>query len=125
MNKRIPIPVLLITLMLLSACSKSKTDPTSPGVDDKSISTPKNESSNAQTHLWGLYDIFIDTETEEVTAIPMRSSMFTVNVVKFLGGKPPKLTFDISGIEQESDYTNVCIHVSITHPFPGLSQYRR
>ena len=123
MNKRFIIPILLITVMLLSACSSGKTEPTSPELNGKYLSTPKNESPQSQTHLWGLYDISIDTETREVTAIPMRSSMFTVNVVKFLGGNPPKLSFFIQGIGQDPDYTDIEIYVSITHPFPGLVQY--
>ena len=79
--------------------------------------------SRPQTHLWGYYDVYIDLETKSVTAIPNRHIMFTANVVTFINKNPANLKFLIHKTPVEPDYIDVDIDVTITHPFPGLSQY--
>jgi hypothetical protein len=52
-----------------------------------------------------------------------RDAMFTANVVNFLNGKYSNLGFKINDTPIGAGYIDVDIDVSITHPFPGLSQY--
>jgi hypothetical protein len=77
----------------------------------------------SQTHLWGLYDIYIDVDAMTAVAIPDRGAMFTANVVNFLNGKTTNMGFKINNIDTTTDYTDIDIDVTLKHPFPGLPQY--
>lgn len=77
----------------------------------------------SQTHLWGYFEVSIDTEAKSVSVIPIRNAMFTANVVNFLNSNPTNMSFHINGVHTEPGYTDVDIDVSLRHPFPGLPQY--
>ncbi len=80
-------------------------------------------AAQAQTHLWGWFNVFMDMETGEVVFAPNRQAMFTANVVNFLNSKPLNLKFKINETLVWVGYIDVDIDVAITHPFPGLPQY--
>ena len=75
------------------------------------------------TQIWGYYDVYIDLESHTATAVPNRQAMFTANVVNFINGKPASLGFKINKTPVGPSYVDVDIDVSITHPFPGMTQY--
>jgi hypothetical protein len=119
---RFSILFVLSAVMILTALSCSTgPSPVLPG--DSKLSSAKIGSGSSQTHLWGLYDVYIDIPTQTATAVENRQAMFTANVVNFLNGKAASLGFKINGTPAGSDYVDVDIDVSITHPFPGLPQY--
>jgi hypothetical protein len=123
MNKwTVVLSSMLACIVLVIGCSQTGGSPTGPGVD----LTANHASSGiqSQTHLWGYYNVYIDLPTKTVAAELDRHAMFTANVVTFLNGKPPKLGFKINEILQNTDYVDVDIDVSLTHPFPGLDGYR-
>ena len=55
-----------------------------------------NTENAAQTHLWGYFDIAIDTESQKVEVIQKRHTMFTTNVTNFLNSNPFALQFSIN-----------------------------
>jgi len=79
--------------------------------------------TSTETHLWGLYDVFIDTGDGVVDCIASRNGTFTANVVNFLNTNPQGLQFDIIEIIPTTDGIDIDINIGITHPFPGLPQY--
>jgi hypothetical protein len=79
--------------------------------------------NEAQTHLWGYWDVYVDIKSRTVEAVENRQAMFTANVVNFVNGKPGNLGFHINSTPIGPDYVDVDIDVTITHPFPGLPQY--
>ena len=87
------------------------------------FSNPVRESGAANTQLWGLYDVYIDLPSQTATAVLNRQVMFTANVTKFVNGKSANLGFHINDTPVGADYVDVDIDVTITHPFPGLTQY--
>jgi hypothetical protein len=77
----------------------------------------------SQTHLWGYYDVFVDVRGKTATVVFNRQAMFTANVVNFINGKPTDLSVHIHDTPVGGDYVDVDIDVTLTHPFPGLTQY--
>jgi len=118
--------VLIVTIAAVSlvvlGCTRSG-NPVAPSTEGRDLTAPSNQSSLSRTVLWGYYDVTIDIATQTVEAIPNREMMFAANVVQFLNGKPSNLSFHIDGTTLGATYTDVDIDVSITHPFPGLTQY--
>ncbi|MFA5967164.1 MAG: SBBP repeat-containing protein [Patescibacteria group bacterium] len=117
--------VLLIALLLLAvtSCAGGSGNAVSPVTEPEMTLGTMGHTGQSQTHLWGYYDIYIDIETQTAEAIPNRQAMFTANVVTFLNGNIANLNFHINSVPVGLDYLDVDIDVSITHPFPGLSQY--
>ena len=83
----------------------------------------QSHGNNAQTHLWGFYDVYIDIETQSVEYVANRNAMFTANVVQFVNKNPANLAFVINSTPMGTGYVDVDIDVTITHPFPGLTDY--
>lgn len=110
--------VVLVGVFMLS-CAGSPVVPST----ESDITGSTNHAGQSQTHLWGYYDIFIDIENQTAEAVLNRQAMFTANVVTFVNKPASNLGFDIYGIPVGTNYIDVDIDVSITHPFPGLPQY--
>jgi len=112
------LSILVIILSALNSCSGTS-DPISPQPTD-----PVNSiQSYARTSLWGYYDVYIDVESKTVEIAQNRNAMFTANVVNFINSKPANLGIQINNSFVGPDYIDVDVDVSITHPFPGLTQY--
>ncbi len=119
--------VLLTTMLLCTfvvlGCSGGGDNPvttsTGPGL---TAGTPSH-GGQAQTQLWGYWDVTIDVEAQTVEAVPNRTAMFGANVVTFLNGRPPGLAFFINDTPIGDGYIDVDIDVSLIHPLPGLPQY--
>lgn len=92
-----------------------------PAIPSDAISIGNKTS---QTHLWGYYDVVIGIENQTVEAVLNRNAMFTLNVVDFINSDiVTNLSFYINDVWVGSDYIDVDIDVSITHPFPGLPEF--
>jgi hypothetical protein len=96
--------------------------PLVPG-GNQNLTATASQSAGNQMQLWGLYDVYIDIPTQTATAVLNRTAMFSANVVTFLNGKVANLGFLINETPVKPEYVDVDIDVSMTHPFPGLSQY--
>lgn len=77
-----------------------------------------------QTHLWGFYTVWIDVANREIDFIPARTVMYEANVVKLLNSNPADMKFAILDIVSQPTYIDVDLNVSLSHPFPGLDQYK-
>ncbi len=113
----------LIAIVLLTALFGCSNDPITPRPEFSDSLTSQSTGVEPVTHLWGLYQVHIDTVEGEVTAILDRSAMFTANVVNFLNSNPMSMGFNINDIISETDHVDVDIDVALTHPFPGMPQY--
>jgi len=114
------IAVFAIMALIVLGCSGNGGSPVTP------TTGPEMTSSNtgqAQTHLWGYYDLYFDFDNQSVECVPNRNVMFTANTTMFINGNPANLGFDIFGTPVGVDYIDVDIDVTITHPFPGIHQY--
>ena len=103
-------------------CSGSAGSPVTP-VENINGALSSPASAHSQTHLWGLYDVYVDVPTQTATAVLNRQAMFTANVVNFVNGKVGALSFKINSTQVIYENIDVDIDVSIMHPFPGLPQY--
>jgi hypothetical protein len=74
------------------------------------------QASQNPTWLWGFYDVWFDFESKSVEAVPNRTTQFSANVVKFLNGSPPGISFAFNGVTPGSGYVDVDLDVTITHP---------
>ncbi len=108
--------------LILIGCSGGA-DPVIPAENPDPELTRDTVSSVSHTHLWGLYDVYVDIEEMEVTALPSRSVMFTSNVVNFINNNPSNLSFHINDVETTPDWIGIYTSITVGHPFPGFPQY--
>jgi len=113
---------LLMTALIALSCSSGSGSPTAPAADPN-LTGSSSHVGQAQTHLWGYYDVYFDVENQTVDAVLNRQCMFTANVTTFVNGSTSNLAFNIYGTPATADYVDVDIDVSITHPFPGMTEY--
>jgi len=117
--------VLLATLFLMFVavgCSSGGGTPTAPTAGPD-LTGSSSHVGQAQTHLWGYYDVYIDVENQTVEAVLNRMCMFTANVTTFVNNPVSNLSFEIYGTPATADYVDVDIDVTIKHPFPGMTEY--
>ena len=114
------LAVVLFSALLAMGCSGTGGNPVTP---DNNLTNGNLHGAQTQTHLWGYWDIYIDIANQKVEAVMNRSAMFTANVVTFVNKPATNLSFAIYGTPVAGDYIDVDIDVSMTHPFPGLTQY--
>ena len=122
--KVLPIVLLVAWTILAFGCSGSGTsvNPLTPGGKVGLTSSSAN-AGHAQTILWGYYDVSFDPQTKTVNFVPNRQAEFTCNVVNFLNQKTGGLKWKINKSVNGSDYIDIDIDISLTHPFPGMPQY--
>jgi len=121
MSRSLSYAIIIIICGLLAVACSGKSGPTIP--DGETDLTKSVESGHSATHLWGLYNIWFDSESGEMRYECNRQAMFTANVVNFLNNNPANLGFQINSIDPLPDALCIDIDISITHPFPGLPQY--
>jgi hypothetical protein len=118
------IAVLLLSIFISIGCSggSSSHSPLLPGLTGGAQST-LNATSKA---MWGVWEVDIDTSTWGVTAIPLRGTQYTVDVVTFLqkpSGNPTNLAFTVKNVTQWLTDGLIEVDVGLKHPFPGLDQF--
>lgn len=118
------LAAMALCVFAMMGCSGNGGNPVTPNDAGTGLTagTPTH-GGQSQTHLWGYWDVTIDVENMTVEAVPSRTAMFYANVVQFINGRPPGLTFAILETPIGPDYTDVDIDVSLIHPLPGLPQY--
>ena len=116
------LALILLTAAVAFGCSSGGGNPTAPS-SGPDLTGSVSHVGQAQTHLWGYYDVYIDVENQTVEALVNRDAMFAANVVTFLNGKPANLAFKINDTPVGADFIDVDLDVSITHPFPGMHAY--
>ncbi|MFH1676903.1 MAG: hypothetical protein ABIC40_07745 [bacterium] len=120
-NNLAVLSIVFMVFVSIMGCSSGSDNPVTPtsGLTTETGSNGKQ----AQTHLWGYYDVFIDVAARTATAVLGRNAMFAANVVTFLNKPPTNLAFKINKTPVTADYIDVDIDVSIKHPFPNMMQY--
>ncbi len=122
MNRHAVMMLVAVFLLPVALSCAQAGNPVSPATAYES-STSQTKPAQAQTHLWGYYDVYIDIENQTAEAALNRSAMFTANVVTFVNKPPTNLAFKIHGTPVAADRVDVDLDVFIQHPFPGMDQY--
>ena len=119
------IPGILLAVILLTIFGCSGSDPASPSL----VVTKPDERTTVSSEpsmLWGYWDTQIDTETWEVSLVPLRTVEFTVNVTMFMqppAGSITNLKILVTDVSEWFDQGKLTVDVGLSHPFPGLDMY--
>jgi len=116
------LAALLMATLIAMGCSSGGGIPTAPSANPD-LTGSVSHVGQAQTHLWGYYDVYIDIENQTAEAVLNRMCMFTANVTTFVNNPASNLSFKIYGTPVTADYVDVDIDVTIKHPFPGMTEY--
>jgi len=116
------ITILICISLILVSCSEQTVTPAEVG-DNTGNLTSSSPSSPGQTHLWGMYEISIDSENFTASVELDRSAMFTVNVVNILNQQPNSTNVQVIDIDTSGDETIFLVDVTQIHPFPGMPQF--
>ncbi len=116
------LAVILLTTAVAFGCSSGGGNPMAPAANPD-LTGSVGHVGQAQTHLWGYYDVYIDIENQSVEAVLNRMCMFTANVTTFVNNPASNLSFKIYGTPATAEYVDVDINVTIKHPFPGMTEY--
>jgi hypothetical protein len=76
-----------------------------------------------QTHLWGLYQVYIDADKQTATAVPSRGAMYAVNVVSLLNAKPANLSIIVNLLKVAGGNCDADLDITISHPFQNQPEY--
>jgi len=121
--KRWLIPAILLTIGIFVLSCSGNGNPVAPQQGVSLQAGMAGRSSDSNTHLWGLYDIYVDTINMSITPVMNRNAMFTANVTTFMNSNPLAMAFNINEIVTGSGFIDIDIDVGLVHPFPGMPQY--
>ncbi|HEX9746119.1 MAG TPA: PKD domain-containing protein [bacterium] len=111
----------LAVLIVLSIGCSGSSNPVNPGFGQDLAEFRKSGSRQAHEALWGIYDIYIDPDSESAEVVPIRGMMFEANVTRFL--QPPLAPTSLLyvNIKPGTDFPSgkVVADIGIQHPFPG------
>ncbi len=119
----VTIAVIFTCAVLLCSCSAGDAPPLPADLTPAVAISSNGPDQSARLQLWGYYDVYVDVENETVEAVVNRGAMFAANVTGFLNDNPAFLGFSINNIYPDDLKIDVDLDVSITHPFPGMSQF--
>ena len=125
---RTPFLCMLVAVALAAlACSGGgSSSPVAPSQPDLTGSQAQTAATSTTKAIWGVWEIDIDTTIWQATAIPLRGTQYTVDVVTFLqkpAGNPANLSLAITDISQWFTDGLISVDVGLKHPFPGLDEY--
>jgi hypothetical protein len=129
--------VVLLGFLLPGCAGGGGGSPTVPALSDTegsrevpqltaAVNYPANDPSKSHYQaVWGVWDVTIDRETG-LRVVPVRDAQYALNVVEFL--QPPMgslSNLSVTIIDREKLFIagDVTVDVSLTHPFPSLTQF--
>ncbi len=117
---RLQALVLILVAVIFAGCSGSGGG-VAPGLVPDTATTPrKTADAGSSHHNWGQWQFSADPDAGALEILPLRTGSFHANVVPLL--EPPAgVRLKISNLKFDGAVCDV--DVSLTHPFPGLSQY--
>jgi len=122
-RSQFPLIILAAVLVIFSLSCSGSGNPVTPDSATQTGTTGNTDREASGQYLWGLYDVYIDSDTGEVEIAPLRGAMFEANVTKFL--HPPISPINMLSIQvlPGSDFASgyLLLNVSIRHPFPGTN----
>ena len=125
-NATVAAIVILLSLFISQGCQTGSR--TGPIIPDTGLTLGGNHGavSRSNSHVcWGTWDVIIDPVTLEAEITPIRGIQWHANVVQFLD--PPKhhnLKIVVDPTESDTANGFFVVYVTLTHPFPGLNQFR-
>jgi hypothetical protein len=112
---RLILPAILFLATAFSGCSGASLEGVAP-----STQTSARTSDSSGPQLWGLWDVEWNPSQDTFEAVPMRSAMFTANVIKFINGSSSNLIIKVNSIDHEPTWVDFDLDIGFKHPFPGL-----
>lgn len=110
--------ILALALLLPISCSKSNVNPVSENITAPQVTQTTRPDS---TNMWGLWNIFLNPDTNSAEIVPLRTADFTMNMVKYL--QPPEVPdnqIEVFIDTQTKWYSGyVVVDVTLHHPFPN------
>jgi len=116
---------LLLSLALafvLSCSGGGRVNPVTPVADSDMTCGISSHAKQSQTCLWGYYDVSVDIGNLTVQVVPNRHAMFTVNVTNHLN-RTAAIRMKLNSVAPGPEWIDVDVDVSITHPFPGMTEF--
>jgi len=115
------LTLFILALFILGCSSQPSSQPASPD-----LSGQAGNQVQSSHHLWGMWQVEINSITGDIEIVPLRGAMFNVNVQQFLS--PPYVPTNHLGIvllpETDLGAGYVECLVSLTHPFLGIEMYK-
>jgi len=115
--------VLIIAVlgMALAGCSGNG-DGIAPSITP-AINNAASASQSEGRNLWGLWECSYNPELNAIEAVPLRTSMFTMNINVLLAAKPG--SFSVTDLDTSGLFTDGRLDctVNITHPYEGFDQF--
>ncbi len=116
------LTTIAISLFVALGCSGGGDSPVAPAPGTDITSGSTHSGAVEQTHLWGYWDIYVNPDTMEAEIVANRQAAFTANVTKPLNKNPTALALSFNGMTAYTEYIDVDLNLSITHPFPGVPE---
>jgi len=117
---RIPFLLVLVSaLVILVGCSSDT--PVTPSETPEFSIRAQAEHDFARS-MWGMWEVTIDLENEELIAVPMRTADLHFNVIPLLKEGTPKSSITFGNLLVDPTSRKVSIDVSLTHPIPNAPQ---
>ncbi len=115
------IPFMGMMLVLTISCSGSTTQPVTPdSTSDPTITGNSTvQAGPGSGCLWGVWEVYINPETETVDAVPLRRASFSGNFEHVI----PNSMILFENIEINEDTGEVEIDIGLEHTFPALKKY--
>ncbi|MFH1676390.1 MAG: hypothetical protein ABIC40_05120, partial [bacterium] len=125
---------IILLIIMLPGCNGSN-GPSSPAVGNDDSNTPELQKSknnpasetgkSGGKALWGFWDVSFD-HAAGLQIVPLRGIEYTFDINSFL--QPPKgsltnMTINVINMEKLWNAGDVTVDISLTHPFPGLTQF--
>ncbi len=114
-------------MALVLGCANSQSPVAPDGKDTGGTTGPQKTAQIPGKALWGIFEVTLDPIAETATIVLLRTAAFKANVTQFLQpplGKPNYVSFGNLDFSDFSSEGIVRLQVGVTHPFPGLNQYR-
>jgi hypothetical protein len=125
--------ILLEILILFLACMNHSSSPLTPDTGSGASITSRGhdgsadvERSTARPELWGYYKVAYDSQSRDLSVVPVRGTSYAFNVVNFLQppmGSATSIGIDVLDDSQFQTSGRLDIRVMLHHPFPGQTFY--
>ncbi|MCX6645592.1 MAG: PKD domain-containing protein [bacterium] len=125
MKRSLTLIATLFILTLIIGCSGSSNAPVAPDTDSPNLTLTGQDSAASEYQggehaLLGFGQCIVDPDSNTMEIVPMRTSEFHLNMVKFVESSPTGLTID-GPLAIESGILK--LKLAIKHPLEGLDEY--
>jgi outer membrane protein assembly factor BamB len=121
MNRSVTVFSLLLLLTVFTLACGHSFEPASPQISNPELQSASVDIIEPGHSLLGYYSVAINPSTLQATVIPIRTTSWHLNAVKFLEPSSSGSLISFSNLAISGH--QVDIDVTIKHPFPGMPYY--